>query len=143
MPTREEAHVGATRSTEGLRDQDRPADATLQARTRATGRFAGAGLGGPAQRGTGTKVLAAAEGLEVHDGETKTTPAPGPRRSQLYLSPGRLALQQGHLLLQFVDAALRPLPVGPLRREVVLVSEDLRRADARIRGRRPVPRRRE
>ena len=138
VPTREGAHVGATHSTEGPRDQDRPADATLHARTRATWRFAGTGHSGPARRGT--KVLAAAGGLEVREGETKTTPAPGPRRPRLYLSPGHLALQQGHLLLQFVDAALRPLPVGPLRREVVLVGEDLRRADAHVWRWRPDPR---
>ena len=42
-----------------------------------------------------------------------------------HLSPGYLALQQGHPFLQLLDPTLSPLPVDPLRREVVLVREDL------------------
>lgn len=42
-----------------------------------------------------------------------------------YLFAGYLALQQGHLFLQLLDPTLSPLPVNPLRREVVLVREDL------------------
>lgn len=38
-------------------------------------------------------------------------------------------LAQGHhLILQLLDPALCPLPIRPLRREVVLVGEDLKRA---------------
>ena len=76
----------------------------------------------------------------MRERETKTTPAPGPRKPRLYLSPGRLALQRGHLLLQLVDAALRPLPVRPLRREVVFVGEDLREGTPSSGGGGPAPR---
>jgi len=109
-----------------------------QEHTNATRRFPGTGHGGPAW--SGTEALAAAGELEMRERETKTTPAPGPRKPRLYLSPGRLALQRGHLLLQLVDAALRPLPVRPLRREVVFVGEDLREGTPSSGGGGPAPR---